>query len=108
MNFTRLHSALISKEIFKEISRYKKRLEKSRKTELENKESANSVRTQRHWQASATTDLCIREIENKYSALKELDDQTSWSSYLHQDRFSFVNKYADILEEYQDKYRPSC
>ncbi|HFO1211095.1 TPA: DUF1140 family protein, partial [Enterococcus faecium] len=28
------------------------------------------------------------------------DKQTNWSQKLHQDRFKFVEKYKEILEEY--------
>ncbi|HCT9593475.1 TPA: DUF1140 family protein, partial [Enterococcus faecium] len=30
----------------------------------------------------------------------ELDRQTNWSKKLHQDRFKFVEKYREILNEY--------
>lgn len=32
--------------------------------------------------------------------MRELDRQTNWSKKLHQDRFKFVEKYKEILEEY--------
>ncbi|WP_146089585.1 DUF1140 family protein, partial [Enterococcus faecium] len=32
--------------------------------------------------------------------MRELDRQTNWSKKLHQDRFKFVEKYREILNEY--------
>ncbi|EMN0581708.1 DUF1140 family protein, partial [Enterococcus faecium] len=35
-----------------------------------------------------------------FDQMRELDRQTNWSKKLHQDRFKFVEKYKEILEEY--------
>lgn len=32
--------------------------------------------------------------------MRELDQQTGWSQKLNQDRFKFVEKYKEILDEY--------
>ncbi|MET1952185.1 DUF1140 family protein, partial [Enterococcus faecium] len=34
-----------------------------------------------------------------------LDRQTNWSKKLHQDRFKFVEKYREILDEYMEEQR---
>ncbi|EGQ2743688.1 DUF1140 family protein [Staphylococcus pseudintermedius] len=31
--------------------------------------------------------------------MKQLDDVSEWSSKLHQDRYKFVEKYRDVLDE---------
>lgn len=71
---------------------------------MDSKQAYNSVRTQRHWQAVATVDLCIGETKKKYEALIELDKQVNWSRNLHQDRYKFVEKYPDILKTYYENY----
>ena len=35
-----------------------------------------------------------------FDQMRELDRQTNWSKKLHQDRFKFVEKYREILNEY--------
>ena len=34
--------------------------------------------------------------------MRELDRQTNWSKKIHQDRFKFVEKYREILDEYME------
>lgn len=99
-NFAKMYVALIAKEVFKEINSYEKQYDRAMKRELENKSDASSVRSQRHWKASATVDLCIKQIGELYGRLAELDKQTNWSSNLHQDRFKFIEKYPQIIKKY--------
>lgn len=103
-DFVKLYVALIAKEIFKEINSYEKQYSRALKTEIENKANANSVRSQRHWKASATVDLCIKQLDQLYGRLVELDRQANWSSYLHQERFKFIEKYPKVIKKYMDVY----
>ncbi|CRH23016.1 conserved hypothetical protein [Carnobacterium maltaromaticum] len=104
IDFTKNYAPLIVKDIFKEIRSYNKQLERARKTELDNKSDARSVRSQRHWKASATVDLCLREIDSLYERLAVLDSRASWSHDLHQDRYKFTEKYPEIMGKYKEGY----
>lgn len=99
IDFTKNYAPLIVKDIFKEIRSYSKQLERARKTELDNKSDARSVRSQRHWKASATVDLCLREIDSLYERLAVLNYQVNWSDDFHQDRYKFTEKYPEIMSK---------
>ena len=104
-NFTKMYADLIVRRIFMDIAGNNRRLNKARATESANKSDARSVRTQRHWQVARTVDLCLEEIEKKQMQLAEMDYLTNWSDNLHQERYKFVQKYPEILEEYESSYK---
>lgn len=96
---------ILIRKIFQKIASYEKRLNNARKTETDNKQTYSAVCSQRHWQASATIDLCLKEIERLQLELVEMDELTNWSDNLHQDRYKFVEKYPTVLENYESSYK---
>ncbi|HAQ6619437.1 TPA: DUF1140 family protein, partial [Enterococcus faecium] len=48
----------------------------------------------------ANIEFYYNEIQKGFDQMRELDRQTNWSKKLHQDRFKFVEKYREILNEY--------
>lgn len=104
-NFTKLYADMILKKLMQEINSKQKQLWGARQRELELKQTAADVRTQKHWQTSAWVDLLIKEIETGYQRLHDLDEQTDWmlNVFNGQDRFKFVKeKYSHILKEYDE------
>lgn len=72
---------------------------------LEMAETGSGVRTSRHWKAAANIEFYYKEIQKGFDQMRELDWQTNWSKKLHQDRFKFVEKYREILDEYMEECR---
>lgn len=104
-DFPKQFCSLILKDLFKGISSEEKARDKARFVQLETSTDGCSVRTQRHWKAVAAVELHIKEADKKYLQLAELDSLTQWSEKLHQERFSFVQKYPDILDRYLQFYK---
>ncbi|EME8200298.1 DUF1140 family protein [Enterococcus faecium] len=53
-----------------------------------------------YWKAAANIEFYYNEIQKGFDQMRELDRQTNWSKKLHQDRFKFVERYREILNEY--------
>lgn len=102
-DFTLLYSDLILRDIVKDISKHEKAKIKAEQVRSDN--AIHSVTTQRHWQAAAKSEHLYKEIVKGYNQMKELDDLTSWSSKLIQDRFKFLSKYPEIMDRYEVFYK---
>ena len=102
-DFTTLYSGFILKDIVKNISKNEKSKVKAEQVKSDN--AIHSVTTQRHWQAAAKSEHLYKEIVKGYNQMKELDDLTSWSSKLIQDRFKFLSKYPEIMNRYEVFYK---
>ncbi|EKC6437625.1 DUF1140 family protein [Staphylococcus pseudintermedius] len=85
---------MILKEILKNIKLIHNKRSKALDTSL-NAECGTS----RYWKALGDIEHYTREIEGFKADLKQLDDVSEWSSKLHQDRYKFVEKYRDVLDE---------
>lgn len=84
------------------IQKDKKAKERAIKTKLAMAETYSDARTMRHWRAAANNEFYYAEIQKGFEMMRELDQQTNWSQKLYQDRFKFVEKYREILEEYKE------
>lgn len=102
-DFTLLYSSLILKDIVKDISKHEKAKVKAELVRSEN--AIHSVTTQRHWQAAARAEHLYTETVKGYRRMKELDKLTNWSSKLNQERFSFLNKYPEVMKRYEEFYK---
>lgn len=98
------YSDIILKKIMMKIQKDKKAKERAELVKLEMAETGSGVRTSRHWKAAANIEFYYKEIQKGFDQMRELDKQTNWSKKLHQDRFKFVEKYMDILEEYLEEW----
>ncbi len=99
-DFTVQYSDIILKKIMSKIQKDKKAKERAELVKLEMAETGAGVRTSRHWKAAADIEFYYAEIQKGFEEMKELDYQTDWSQKFHQDRFKFVEKYKEILDEY--------
>ncbi|EOA3406122.1 DUF1140 family protein [Enterococcus hirae] len=100
MNLITQYSDIILKKIMMKIQKDKKSKERAELVKLEMAETGSGVRTSRHWKATANIEFYYKEIQKGFEQMRELDRQTNWSKKLHQDRFKFVEKYREILNEY--------
>ncbi|MGM0183464.1 hypothetical protein IGK74_002429 [Enterococcus sp. AZ150] len=106
-DFTKIYAADILRKIIQKIVRDRNKLENVQQKERKLKETAADVRSQRHWQSVAHSQLLFNEIETGFQQLYDLDQQTNWRSNLElkQDRFRFViEKYDHILKEYDSRF----
>ena len=104
MDLINQYSDIILKKIIMKIQNDKKAKERAEIVKLEMAETGSGVRTSRHWKAAANIEFYYKEIQKGFDQMCELDKQTGWSKKLHQDRFKFVEKYMDILEEYLEEW----
>lgn len=100
MDLITQYSDIILKKIMMKIQKDKKAKERAELVKLEMAETAAGVRSSRHWKAAANSEFYYKEIQEGFDQMCELDRQTNWSKRLHQDRYKFVEKYKEILEEY--------
>lgn len=96
------YSDIILKKIMMKIQKDKKSKERAELVKLEMAETGSGVRTSRHWKAATNIEFYYKEIQKGFDQMRELDKQTGWSQKLHQDRFKFVEKYKEILDEYME------
>lgn len=102
-DFTLLYSALILKDIVKEINKHEKAKVKSEQVRSDN--AMHSVTTQRHWQAAAKSEHLYKEIVKGYERMRDLDQLTNWSSKLNQERFNFLDNFPEVMKRYKDFYK---
>ena len=102
MDLITQYSDIILKKIMMKIQKDKKSKERAELVKLEMAETGSGVRTSRHWKAAANIEFYYNEIQKGFEQMRELDQQTNWSKKLHQDRFKFVEKYGEILDEYME------
>ena len=100
MDLITQYSDIILKKIMMKIQKDKKSKERAELVKLEMDETGAGVRSSRHWKAAANIEFYYNEIQKGFDQMRELDRQTNWSKKLHQDRFKFVEKYREILNEY--------
>lgn len=100
MDLITQYSDIILKKIMMKIQKDKKSKERAELVKLEMAETGAGVRSSRHWKAAANIEFYYNEIQKGFDQMRELDRQTNWSKKLHQDRFKFVEKYREILNEY--------
>lgn len=102
MDLITQYSDIILKKIMMKIQKDKKAKERAEIVKLEMAETGSGVRTSRHWKAAANIEFYYEEMQKGFQQMKELDEQTNWSQKLHQDRFKFIEKYKEILDEYME------
>lgn len=102
MDLINQYSDTILKKIMMKIQKDKKAKKRAEIVKLEMAETGSEVRTARHWKAAANIEFYYKEIQKGFDQMRELDEQTNWSDKLHQDRFKFVKKYKEILDEYME------
>ncbi|MBA5254931.1 DUF1140 family protein [Enterococcus hirae] len=102
MDLITQYSDTILKKIMSKIQKDKKAKERAELVKLKMAETGSGVRTARHWKAAANIEFYYKEIQKSFEQMRELDKQTNWSQKLHQDRFKFVEKYKEILDEYME------
>lgn len=102
MDLINQYSDTILKKIMMKIQKDKKAKKRAEIVKLEMAETGSGVRTARHWKAAANIEFYYKEIQKGFDQMRELDEQTNWSDKLHQDRFKFVKKYKEILDEYME------
>lgn len=102
--FASLYSDIILKKI---VTKIKKDTALKNKATLQKLESGldGSVRTQRHWKAAANSEFYYNEMVTGYKLMRDLDTLTNWSDKLHQERYSFMAKFDDVLQTYQESYK---
>lgn len=102
MDLITQYSDIILKKIMVKIQKDKKAKKQAELVKLKMAETGLGVRTARHWKAAANIEFYYKEIQKSFEQMRELDKQTGWSQKLHQDRFKFVEKYKEILDEYME------
>lgn len=102
MDLINQYSDIILKKIMTKIQKDKKAKGRAELVKLEMAKTGSGVRTARHWKAAANIEFYYNEIQKGFDQMRELDKQTNWSQKLYQDRFKFVEKYREILEEYKE------
>lgn len=81
-----------------------KRLSKSHEKALEKLMSMNEIdnyhahNTQNYWQTVNKIEQCEKEMRTIIEELNELQDKFHWKNYLHQERFNFLTKDAELLQ----------
>ncbi|WP_088838890.1 DUF1140 family protein [Listeria sp. ILCC792] len=103
MNFTEYYSAVILREILKRINSSMKKKEKRTKKLMKMPLDSKTRRSQKYWFAQRDLEFEIKEIEEYFHQLYELDKQTKWSKHLTFDQYNFTEKYHEIINEYFDK-----
>lgn len=54
--------------------------------------------TQKYWQTHNKIEQCEKEMRVIIEELNELDNLYKWRSNLHQERFNFITKEPELLE----------
>lgn len=106
-DFVAAYSDLILKKIVAGIVSNQKKQLKAAAIAMSTAETAQQVRSMRHWRAVSDSELYYKEIRKGFHQMNELDYLTSWTQKLHQDRFNFLysKKYAGVLNHYLTTYR---
>lgn len=92
-------------EIMKIQLREFKRLSKSHEKALNNLMKMNepdnmqSHTTQRYWQTLNKIEQCEKEMRTIIEELNELENRFHWLDNLHQERFHFLTKDAELLQK---------
>lgn len=90
----------IMKIQLREFKRLSKTHEKALKRlmEMNDPDNMQSHTTQRYWQTHNQIELCEKEIRTIILEIKELEERFHWTHKLHQERFHFMSKDADLLQ----------
>lgn len=92
-------------EIMKIQLREFKRLSKSHETALERlmqmneQDNMQSHTTQRYWQTHNKIEQCEKEMRTIIEELNELEKRFHWLNMLHQERFHFLTKDANLFQK---------
>lgn len=62
-------------------------------------DNMQSHTTQRYWQTHNKIEQCEKEIRTIILELNELNDRFHWLDMLHQERFQFITKDAELLQK---------
>ena len=62
-------------------------------------DSMQSHTTQRYWQTHTKIEQCEKEMRIIIEELNELNERFHWLDNLHQERFLFLTKDADLLQK---------
>lgn len=83
---------------FKRLSRaHEKALE--RIMHMNETDAMQSHTTQRYWQTHNKIEQCEKEMRVIIEELNELENRVHWLDNLHQERFHFITKDADLFKK---------
>lgn len=86
---------------FKRLSKaHEKALEKL--IQMNQPDNMQSHTTQRYWQTHNKIEQCENEMRTIIEELNELNERFYWLNMLHQERFHFLTKDADLLQKITD------
>ena len=90
----------IMKIQLREFKRLSKAHEKAlaRMMEMNQLEDMQSHTTQRYWQTHNKIEQCEKEMRTIIEDLNELNDRFHWLNMLHQERFHFLTKDAQLFQ----------
>ena len=83
---------------FKRLSKAHDRATK-RLMQMNEPDSMQSHTTQRYWQTHNQIEQCEKEMRTIIEELNELENRFHWLDNLHQERFHFLTKDADLLQK---------
>ena len=82
---------------FKRLSKtYEKALEKL--MQMNETDAMQSHTTQRYWQTHNNIEQCEKEMRVIIEELNELENRFHWRANLHQERFHFLTKDAELFQ----------
>lgn len=82
---------------FKRLSEYHNRATK-RLMEMNDPDNMQSHTTQRYWQTHNKIEQCEKEMRTIIEELNELEKRFHWLTKLHQERFHFLTKDAELFQ----------
>ena len=67
--------------------------------QMNDPDNMQSHTTQRYWQTHNKIEQCEKEMRTIIEELNELEKRFHWLDNLHQDRFHFITKDADLFQK---------
>ena len=71
----------------------------SKMVEMNDPDNMQSHTTQRYWQTHNKIEQCEKEMRTIIEELNELDERFHWLNKLHQERFHFLTKDAELFQK---------
>jgi len=83
---------------FRRLSKYHDRATE-RLMKMNEPDNMQSHTTQRYWQTHNKIEQCEKEMRTIIEELNELEKRFHWLDNLHQERFHFLTKDAELLQK---------
>lgn len=83
---------------FKRLSKYHDKYV-SKMMEMNEPDNMQNHTTQRYWQTLNKIEQSEKEMRNIIEELNELEKRFHWLDHLHQERFHFLTKDAELLQK---------